>query len=86
MALLWLWCRPAAAAPSLELSYASGMALKRQKKIFFGKVQWHVTYSNINNYLWVCFICLFVFAVVDWHVWCWRGEGWRESGDQLWKC
>ena len=36
LALLWLWCRPAAAAPIQPLAweppYASGMALKRQKK------------------------------------------------------
>ena len=35
-ALLWLWCRPAAAAPIQPLAweppYAMGMALKRQKK------------------------------------------------------
>ena len=33
--MLWLWCRPAAAAPirpiAWEHSYAAGMALKRQK-------------------------------------------------------
>ena len=36
LALLWLWRRPAAAAPigplAWELPYAAGMALKRQKK------------------------------------------------------
>ena len=35
-ALLWLWCRPAAAAPipslASELPYATGAALKNQKK------------------------------------------------------
>ena len=34
-ALLWLWCRPSAAAPmqslAWELPYAAGAALKRQK-------------------------------------------------------
>ena len=34
--LLWLWCRPAAAAPiqpvACEPPYAVGMALKRKKK------------------------------------------------------
>ena len=37
--VLWLWCRPAAAAPILplawELPYASGAALKSQKNNFF---------------------------------------------------
>ena len=36
LALLWLWCRPTAAAliqpPAWELPYAAGVALKRQKK------------------------------------------------------
>ena len=35
-ALLWLWCRPAAAAPTgplvWKLSYAVGVALKKKKK------------------------------------------------------
>ena len=35
LALLWLWCRPAAAAPvqplAWELPYATGAALKKQK-------------------------------------------------------
>ena len=37
LVLLWLWCRPVAAAPIRplvwELSYASDVALKRRKKI-----------------------------------------------------
>ena len=36
LALLWLWCRPAAAAPiqclAWKLPYAPGAALKRKKK------------------------------------------------------
>ena len=36
LALLWLWCRPAAAAPiplvSWELPYAKGTALKKKKE------------------------------------------------------
>ena len=36
LALLWLWCRPAAVAPvrplAWELPYARGAALKRKKK------------------------------------------------------
>ena len=36
LALLWLWCRPAAAAPipplAWELPYAMGTALKRKDK------------------------------------------------------
>ena len=36
LALLWLWCRPAAAAPfgplAWELPYAAGAALKKIKK------------------------------------------------------
>ena len=36
LALLWLWCRPATAAPiqhlAWELPYAAGAALKRQRK------------------------------------------------------
>ena len=36
LALLWLWCRPAAVAPieplAWELQYATGMALKKKKK------------------------------------------------------
>ena len=44
LALLWLWHRPAAVAPSGPLAwqppYATGVALKRQKtkKIFFDGV------------------------------------------------
>ena len=38
-ALLWLWCRPAAAAPirllAKELLYAAGIAVKRRKKFGF---------------------------------------------------
>ena len=39
-ALLWLWCRPAVAAPvqplAWELPYAAGAALKKkQKKVIF---------------------------------------------------
>ena len=38
-ALLWLWCRPAAAAPigplTWEFPYAAGVALKRKKKKVF---------------------------------------------------
>ena len=36
LALLWLWCRPAAAAPvgplAWELKYATGVALKKKKE------------------------------------------------------
>ena len=36
LALLWLWCKPAAAAqirpPAWELPYAAGAAIKHQKK------------------------------------------------------
>ena len=36
LALLWLWCRPAAAAPirplAWDLPYTAGAALKREKK------------------------------------------------------
>ena len=36
LSLLWLWCRPAAAAPiqplTWELLYGAGMALKKKKK------------------------------------------------------
>ena len=36
LVLLWLWCRPVAAVQirplALELPYAAGVALKRQKK------------------------------------------------------
>ena len=45
LSLLWLWHRPAAAAPighlAWELPYAMGVALKRQKeKIKKGKKSW----------------------------------------------
>ena len=37
LALLWLWCRPAAAVPiqplAWELPYAAGVALKRKKGV-----------------------------------------------------
>ena len=40
-ALLWLWCRPAAAAPiqplAWEIPYAAGEALKKNKKIWLDK-------------------------------------------------
>ena len=39
--LLWLWCRPAATAPTQSLAweylYAAGAALKRQKKVNDGE-------------------------------------------------
>ena len=39
LSLLWLWCRPAAAAlihlPAWKLSFAMGAALKRKKKNYF---------------------------------------------------
>ena len=42
LVLLWLWCRPAAAALiqplAWELPYASGAALKIKKKILIFKV------------------------------------------------
>ena len=38
LALLWLWCRPASAAPTgplaRELPYAVGVALKKKKKVW----------------------------------------------------
>ena len=46
--LLWLWCRPAAAAPiqslAWELQYAVGAALKKQKaKKKKKRMDWMVT-------------------------------------------
>jgi len=42
LALLWLWCRPVATAPiqplSWKLPHATGVALKRQKKIYWSTV------------------------------------------------
>ena len=56
LALLWLWCKPAAAAPiqplAWELPYATGVALKKKKKkesIFFPYV--HETSTNIDHIL-----------------------------------
>ena len=47
LVLLWLWCRPAAAAaiqtPAWELPYATGAAIKRQKKKK-RKIYWLRTY------------------------------------------
>ena len=56
LALLWLWCRPAAAAPIRPLtweSYPSGASLKRQKK----KLSWEFPqwYSRLR--IWHCYIC-----------------------------
>ena len=45
-ALLWLWCRPTAAAPirplAWELPYASGAALKSKKKNGNGRQGWQL--------------------------------------------
>ena len=53
--LLWLWCRPAAAAPirclTWELPYAAGMALKKKSK----KTQNQNTPKNKNQKQWGSF-------------------------------
>ena len=51
LVLLWLWCRPAATALirplAWEISYAAGVALKRQKK---KKVSVHVFTGYIKMF------------------------------------
>ena len=48
LVLLWLWCKPAATAPdstpSLEPPYATGAALKRQKKSKNKRSLWYCVY------------------------------------------
>ena len=48
--LLWLWCRPAAAAPSRplawELPYAAGAALKKKKKKIKYRNQVHLSLGS----------------------------------------
>ena len=50
--LLWLWCRPAAVVPirslALELAYARGMALKKEKK---RKILPFLFLANANYFL-----------------------------------
>ena len=49
LALLWLWCRPSAAAPigplAWEPPYAVGAALKQNKQNFFLK-QYYLHFSS----------------------------------------
>ena len=51
LALLWLWCRPAAAAPTGPLAWepphAGGVALKRQKKKKLKKKEHQGIYLHI---------------------------------------
>ena len=52
--LLWLWCRPTAAAPiqplAWESSYAKGVALKKKKQkrktVYLGIITWHNNNEN----------------------------------------
>ena len=57
-ALLWLWCRPAAATLiqllDWELPYATGMALKSKKK----KKKIYVLYISV--YICVC-VCVYIY-------------------------
>ena len=60
--LLWLWCRPAAVAPTgrlaWELPYAAGMALKSKKRKTEEKVAKSIDLSSFHhkeknyNYVW----------------------------------
>ena len=53
LVLLWLWCRPAAAAPiqplTWELPYAMGAALKRQKKTKKNPAKQKVTQLGVQT-------------------------------------
>ena len=57
LALLWLWCRPAAVAPIRPLAweppYAAGGALKRQKD----QKEEEEDFSTAES-LWLCFLFL----------------------------
>ena len=58
LALLWLWCRPAAIAPirplAWEALYAAGVALKRQRTKKKKKMQygWSDVFSPITGDVW----------------------------------
>ena len=51
LALLWLWCRPAAIAdstPSLGTSYAKGVALKKRERESKNHLQCHHMEATLN--------------------------------------
>lgn len=56
LVLPWLWCRPEAAAPSLELPYAVGAAVKKKKKkktwlsLFLGDRTYRLFYTMYMNF------------------------------------
>ena len=65
--LLWLWCRPAAAAPiwrlAWELPYATGGALKRKKK----NKRWSSYGNTWAVPLMIFFLCLLEIPAIDIH-------------------
>ena len=54
LVLLWLWCRPAAAAPvqplALELPYAEGVALEKEKR---GKLKKR-KFQQFHSWVYIC--------------------------------
>ena len=68
LALLWLWCRLAVAAPiqpqASKLPYATGSALKRKKKKYCvtgkqGSVTVHALNHSLHNL--ICFSCPYMY-------------------------
>ena len=51
--LLWLWCRPAAAAligpPAWEFPYAAGAALKKDIYIYLEFSMWHSGIRGVSS-------------------------------------
>ena len=54
LALLWLWCRPAATAPIRPLAweppYATSVTLEKMKKNYLAKTNDQVEKNNLNLY------------------------------------
>ena len=66
LGLLWLWHRPAAAAPiqalAWELTYATGAALKRQKnkqKILFKQSYWDYKANFVFKYIIIFLVMIY---------------------------
>ena len=73
LVLLWLWCRPVAAAPVWplvsEIPYATGVAVKKKKRSYKGILYNMRNRANILFYIvniLLCFIYIFGYASSRW--------------------
>ena len=90
LALLWLWCRPAAVALFWPLAweppYATGVALKRKKKSPRGYIRCSKflciklvsVYGKIWNQLWPYYKVIVQWSTLTFR-WLEGGEGWRSE-------